>query len=61
MTCIISITVCANRNNRPICRKTYTPTAIITSCLTINIRTTLNPTCAIPCIHSYMTPVTTAS
>ena len=40
MTVII---YCANRNNKPICRKTYTVTALIT-CLTINICAALNPT-----------------
>ena len=59
MTAISTVAViiyCANCNNRPIiCRKTYTTTAKITRYFTINIRTTLNPTCAGPCIHSYMT------
>ena len=46
MTAIVTVAVifyCANCNNRPICRKTYTLTAFITECLTINIIETFYP------------------
>ena len=46
MTAITTVTViiyCANCNNRPICRKTYTVTALITSCMAINGIETLYP------------------